>query len=190
MPAIVDYPVVLNVLESDGLRCNYFNSGSFGLATVDSNNIVGWLAGDDPTVHTALRQRCRLVAPPAGRSLAGLLSTAWQRLLAGSAWLMPASHWAYELQFGNSAWLGTLLAGAGIDPAALAARTDGSAIEFAAGEADVLRAVLETIIPSLRNSDFTLAFPGRRAIATLHHHQQIWWQSDNAAMCAALLAMA
>jgi hypothetical protein len=29
----------------------------------------------------------------------------------------------------------------------------------------------------LQQSDFSIAFPGRRVVCSLHHHQQLWWTS-------------
>jgi len=179
VPTVIDYPTVLETLERCGLRCVYPNSGAFGLPPDGASHIVGWCAGDDSTIRPEMRSVVRIVPPPASASLAALLERAWQHHVPGPIWLMPASHWAYELQFGGAEWLAELLAGHGIDSQVLRSRSDGSAVEFHSKEAELFSAMVEALFDRLTASDFTVAFPGHPVVATLHHHQQIWWQTTN-----------
>ena len=92
---------------------------------------------------------------------------------------MPASHWAFELQFGSPDWLPPLLEHHAIDPQLLRPLADASAIEFQLEEAESLIAFMQTLFERMTASDFTAAFPGRAVVAMLHHHQQIWWQTSD-----------
>jgi hypothetical protein len=179
VPRIIDYSIVLTTLEQSGLRCVYPNSGAFGLAADKTNHIAGWIAADDPTIRAELRAVVQIVPSPASRSLATLLLRAWRQHLPGPLWLMPASHWAYELQFGAADWLPALLADHCIDATVLQSRSDGSAIEFQLDETESPGALVEKLFDHLDASDFTAAFPGSPAVAMLHHHQQIWWQTSD-----------
>jgi hypothetical protein len=176
---MIDYSTVLETLERSGLRCVYPNSGAFGLPAGGETHIIGWCGADDPTIRVEVRSTIRVVPPPANQSLALLLSRAWKQHLAGPIWLMPASHWAFELQFGGADWLPSLLADYAIDPELLRPRSDGSAIQFQPEEADSFSAMVQSLLERLTASDFTVAFPGRPVMAMLHHHQQIWWQTSD-----------
>jgi hypothetical protein len=178
LPSIIDYSTVLQTLDASGLRCVYPNSGAFGLPADAESHFVGWLAVDDPTIRPEMRSAVRIVPPPAARSLAESLRRIWQEHFRGPLWLMPASHWAYELQFGHADWLPALLGQHGVDPALLRSRSDGSAIEFQLDEADSLLTMVENLFERLVASDFTVAFPGKTVAALLHHHRQIWWQTS------------
>jgi hypothetical protein len=79
-----------------------------------------------------------------------------------------------------------VLTSIGIDPAPLALRNDGSAIEFEPGERDRFVHLVESLLGRLLGSDFALAFPGRPVIATVHHHKQVWWTSADEQVVAAL----
>jgi hypothetical protein len=164
VPRIIDYSIVLTTLEQSGLRCVYPNSGAFGLAADKTNHIAGWIAADDPTIRAELRAVVQIVPSPASRSLATLLLRAWRQHLPGPLWLMPASHWAYDQC---------------IDATVLQSRSDGSAIEFQLDETESPGALVEKLFDHLDASDFTAAFPGSPAVAMLHHHQQIWWQTSD-----------
>jgi hypothetical protein len=102
---------------------------------------------------------------------------------------MPKSHWHYELHFGNRALLEPLLRQIGIDPAALAERNNGTAIEFSPDEAELLGASVRQLLDGLVGSDFVLAFPDRKTLCTVHHHRQLWWQTADPAVLAALRAL-
>jgi hypothetical protein len=183
VPRVIDYPVVLATLQSAGLNCVYPNSGAFGLPPGCTPHVVGWAHADDPTIRPHARAALRIV--PDG-SLPALLNHTWLDDLAGPLWLMPASHWAYELQFGSADWLPPLLSQHGLDPESLRPRTDGSAIEFAATESDSLLAMVQQLFTHLIASDFTVTFPGRPVVALLHHHRQIWWQTSDLAIWKSL----
>jgi hypothetical protein len=178
VPTLIDYPVVLQTL-SRSLQCVYPNSGAFGIPPGITNHIIGWSAADDPTIRPEMHSALRIIPEPAARTLASLLTRAWQEHLPGPLWLMPASHWAYELQFGSPDWLPPLLIAIGIDPKQLRSRTDGSAIQFEPAEQDALRPLIENLFTHLIASDFTIAFPTRPIVALLHHHRQIWWQTSD-----------
>ena len=178
MPTLIDYAAVLQTL-APWLGCVYPNSGAFGIPPGIPNHILGWSASDDSTIRPEARAALRIVPAPASRTLAGLLARAWQEQLPGPLWLMPASHWAYELQFGSPDWLPALLTDIGIDPDQLRPRTDGSAIQFEPAEQEALHPLIEKLFDKLIASDFTIAFPGQPVVALLHHHQQIWWQTSD-----------
>src|SRR5438105_4156651 len=117
-------------MRRDGLRCLYHNSGAFGFDTGVTVEATGWVGPVDPTIRPAARPFVRPVAPPYELRLASLTGVAWRDVLAGAAWLMPKSHWAYELEFGSHAWLPGALSRIGIDPSQLAGRNNGSSIAF------------------------------------------------------------
>jgi hypothetical protein len=99
---------------------------------------------------------------------------------------MPKSHWHYELHFGNRELLEKLLPGIGIDVKLLAERNDGSAIAFSPEEAELFESTAKQLVGSLHFSDFLIAFPGRPALCTIHHHEQLWWQTSDAELAAFL----
>jgi hypothetical protein len=141
---------------------------------------------DDPTLRPAALPLVRRVPQPYAANLAAAAVRAWRELLPGPAWLMPKSHWAFELDHANGAWMPELLRRVGIDPAALAGRNDGSAIEFAPADDSPLGAALEELLTKLWGSDFALAWPGRRVVCTVHHHTQLWWTSSDTGFIASL----
>ncbi len=179
MPLVVDYSLVLATLEADGHRCLYHNSGAFGFGPEDRVAYVGWIGRPDSTIRPAGRPFVRQFPQPFAEHLAIATTTAWHKFLSGNVWVMPKSHWSYELEFGNSAWLPQTLVDAGIEPDLLTPRNNGSALEFPIDESEPFRLFIQSLLENLQGSDFTLAFPGRGVIGTLHHHQQVWWQSRN-----------
>ena len=52
MPLVIDYPLVLSRLSTEGLRCNYHNSGSFGFPRGVKTSIRGWIGPADLTIRT------------------------------------------------------------------------------------------------------------------------------------------
>ena len=106
-------------------------------------------------------------------------ATVWQNDLPGVAWIMPLSHWAFELDFGSKPWLPQLIESAGIDPKMLASRSDASPIQFLADEAAQLQNFIQTLLENLSSSDFMLAFPSHPVLCTIHHHKQLWWTSSD-----------
>ena len=188
MPRVIDYPIVLDTMRRGGYASLYHNSGAFGFPA-DAHpppRHVGWIGPADETIRPAARPLLRHVPPPFERNLAELAAVAWQQALPGNVWVMPRSHWAYELDFGSREWMPGLLGSIGIDAPALAPRNDGSAIEFAAEERDGFVRFVTGLLERLLGSDFALAFPGRAALCTVHHHKQLWWTTRDEAVLQAL----
>lgn len=189
MPWIVDYEQVLSQMTGQGLRSLYYNSGAFGFAEGTAAQSVGWIGADDSSLRPEARALAVRVAAPYELTLAKLIGRAWQDDLPGKVWLMPKSHWAYELDFGSRDWMPSLLERAGIDAGLLQARTNAAAIEFKLTEIESFSHVIEGLLRMLLGSDFALAFPGRQVICTLHHHKQVWWQSTDVMLIDALRRM-
>jgi hypothetical protein len=190
VPRIVEYPEVERTLTAQGLVCVYPNSGAFSFPKDVPAHVVAWTGGDDPTIRPEARAFTRPVALPYEATLAALATSAWRDVLPGGpAWLMPKSHWAYELEFGSDAWMPGTLAHLGVGPRPLRAMNTGAAIAFDAGEAPAFRTFVEALLTHLDGSDFLLALPGRPVVCTVHHHKQLWWVTSDAAACAALQQM-
>ena len=189
MPRIIDYPTVLDTMLAAGFESLYHNSGAFGFPRAVVTRSVGWVGPPDPTLRPAALPLTRQVPPPHGPTLADLATRAWRDLLSGPAWLMPRSHWAFELDHANGDWMPALLERVGVDPAPLASRNDGAAIEFVPAEGPRLAAALEALLTKLWGSDFSLAFPPRPVVCTVHHHTQLWWTTRDDAVAEALKAM-
>jgi hypothetical protein len=186
MPKLVDYPLVLDRLTREGLVCQYYNGGAFGFAKGTKVEIRGWVGPEDQTIRPEMRQWVRLVPEPWDATLAQWASHAWLKVLPGEVWVMPASHWSFELDHGNGDWLGPSLSSIDVDSERLVERTNAAAIEFELHEEAALRSLLVGLFRGLKASDFTMAFPGRGTICTLHHHKQLWWQTADKLAAAAL----
>src|SRR5271167_4369083 len=102
MPTIIDYPIVLRRLESEGFKCHYPNGGSFGFPM--GGQVRGWMGPVDETVRPEMRLLARSVKEPFEENLAKWAARAWRQILPGNVWLMPASHWSFELTHGNQSW--------------------------------------------------------------------------------------
>jgi hypothetical protein len=131
----------------------------------------------------------RQVAPPYEATLARLASQFWREHLPGRVWLMPMSHWAFELSHGSREWLPALVEQIDVDPGLLDGRNNAAAIEFNPQDATSFERFVERLLEMLNATDFTLAFPGRPIVCTLHHHKQMWWTTTDAALLEALEAM-
>lgn len=190
MPQIVDYDRVVQDMQAVHLQCLYHNSGAFGFDLRMAAHHRGWIGEEDPSIRPEARVLARRVAEPYVAHLTRLAVQAWQRLLQGEVWLMPKSHWAYELQFGSQPWLGDLLGRLGVDAATLEPRADGSAIAFTMDEAGAFEQMLVQLLENLRGSDFSMAFPGRPVICTVHHHGQLWWSTADAELLEGLDSVA
>jgi hypothetical protein len=186
----VDYEQVLSQMKGQGLRSLYYNSGAFGFAEGVPAHSVGWIGTEDSSLRPEAREMAVKVAPPYESTLGELVVRAWHDYLPGKVWLMPKSHWAYELDFGSRDWMPALLERAGVDAGLLQSRTNAAAIEFNLTEVNSFTHVIEGLLRMLLGSDFALAFPGRQAVCTLHHHKQVWWQSDDAGLIESLRGMA
>ena len=190
MPVIVDYSRVLDQMTAQGLKSLYYNSGAFGFPDGVGVSHVGWIGPDDSTLRPAARTLTLQVSPPYEPRLAGLAVQAWQKFYAGNVWLVPKSHWAYELDFGSRDWMPAALGDAGINTDSLQPRTNAAAIEFHPDESGTLTSLLETLLTHLSGSDFAMIFPGYPVVSTVHHHKQVWWTSSDATTIAALRALA
>src|SRR3954470_19471633 len=134
----------------------YYNSGAFGFSPDVQPQIVGWLGPPDSTLRDSAAAMAISVAEPDEENLARLLIRAWQEYLPGRAWVMPMSHWSYELDFGSRDWMPATLEGIGVDPGLLMTRNNAAAIEFAADEHVALERFVTRLLQMLTQSDFAL----------------------------------
>lgn len=178
MPRIIDYSIVFDRLTGLGFVCNYHNSGAFSPANLQANPqaLLAWVGPPDASIRPELYERIRQIEPPDAAALAALVCRAWRELFAGPAWIMPNSHWAYELEYGFRE-LPQLLRQAGTDPRPLRGLTAAAALEFDPPEAGLFQPLIEGLLRHMDLSDFTLALPDSAVAATLHHNQQVWWMS-------------
>jgi hypothetical protein len=186
VPSIIDYPTVLETLRNQKLRCVYHNSGAFAFEDGVEARSLGWIGPADESIRPQVRHLIRNVPPPFEENLSRLFVRAWREILPGKIWVMPASHWAYELDFGSRAWMPEVLQSIGIDSRLLETRTTAAAIEFSENESPLLERFVARLLEMLQASDFSIAFPGRAAICSLHHHKQLWWSSSDERIVAAL----
>ncbi len=190
MPRIIDYSDVLARMTSDGLRSLYHNSGAFGLPPEVKSFARGWLGPPDTTIRPEARAFTRSIPAPHEWNLAALATRAWLDVLPGPAWVMPKSHWSYELEFGSKSWLPGLLGEIGIDGQQLISRNNAAALEFSPEESQPFARFVEVLLRNLLGSDFSLAWPGRGIVATVHHHRQIWWITRDPDLLSRLDAIA
>lgn len=184
---IVDYPLVLEQLTGLGLVCNYHNSGAFGFPRGTPFHIVGWIGGDDATIRPEMRDKTHPISPPYDQNLARLAGQAWAQLLPDEdAWLMPMSHWAYEMQFGSAGWMPDLLRSVGIDPGEVEWRNNGSALAFPPAERSACERFIAGLLTNLGDSDFMLAFPRHAVLCMVHHGKQLWWMAADDGLASAL----
>lgn len=189
MPRVVDYDEVLSRLTAEGFDSLYPRSGAFGVPHPDKAVSIGWLLTHDPTLREMALPLAHYVEPATIESLIERFTTAWISFLPGPIWLMPKSHWAYELQFGSAAWLPEALAAAGVNAASLADRADGSAVEFQSGESQSASLLLATLLANLSASDFLAAFPSRASVCTIHSHRQLWWTTSDFSVASRLASL-
>jgi hypothetical protein len=183
---IIDYEQVLATMQGLGLRSLYYNSGAFGFPEEVKTQSVGWIGPDDPSLRLEALELAVKVHPPYENELTRQVVEAIRRHLGGDVWVMPMSHWAYELDFGSRDWMPHLLKRVGIDPRSLQSRTNAAAIEFGLEEMGPFSQLVEGLLQNLLGSDFALAFSGRAVACTLHHHKQVWWTSTDDALIASL----
>ena len=187
VPTIVDYERVLQRMEAEGFRSLYHNSGAFGFARGADVKYAGWVGPADASIRAEARAFLRQIVPSYAENLARGAGDVWTEHLPGPAWVMPMSHWSYELDFGSRDWMPAALNAVGVDGDELVTRANGAALEFGAGERMLLEPLLAQLLSNLRTSDFMLAFPGRPALCTVHHHKQLWWQTTDGSLYAALM---
>jgi hypothetical protein len=190
VPWIVEYAQVVQQMREQGFQSLYFNSGAFGFADGVQTQSVGWIGPEDPSLRPDAVALTRHVPAPYERELAGRVVKAVRELLPGKVWLMPKSHWAYELDFGSRDWMPALLEHVGVDSGLLQKRTNAAAIEFFLHEMEPFAHLVEGLLRMLLGSDFALAFPGRPVVCTLHHHKQVWWTSNDASLIDSLRQLA
>ena len=186
MPWIIDYQIVLEQMRQQKLKCLYYNSGAFGFPADVAVRTVGWVGPADETIRPAAMPFTRQVAPPFEENLAAAARRAWEELLPGRAWVLPMSHWAYELDYGSREWMPQLIESVEMDPGMLEGRNNGAAIEFSPEEGEHFEEFVRRLLEMLLGSDFMLAFPGRAALCTVHHHKQLWWTTPEDAVAEGL----
>lgn len=188
VPWIIDYSNVLQTLHEQRFRCNYYNSGSFAFAAPAEPTVVGWIGPEDSTIRPDVLPLTTTVAAPYEPTLAKLAARVWSEKLPGRAWIMPTSHWAYELDHGSREWMPSMLENLSLDPGLLVDRANAAAIEFSPAELPQFTRFVERLLEMLNNSDFAIVFPGHAALCTIHHHKQLWWQTTDADLAAHLRA--
>jgi hypothetical protein len=185
----VDFERVRERMISEGFKSLYHNSGAFGFARGTDVHYSGWIGPPDASIREEMRPHLRHVPPPYEANLARAAGGVWTSRLPGVAWVMPMSHWSYELEFGNTEWMPAALDAIGVDGGELSHRANGSAVEFDVRECSAMESLVAALLANLRTSDFMLAFPGRPALCTVHHHKQLWWQTTDPALHAALMTV-
>jgi hypothetical protein len=186
MPWIIEYQTVLQRLQSEGLVCNYHNSGAFGFPAATPTHIRGWIGPPDGTIKPESWPMTRRVCEPYEPTLANLAALAWEKFLPGNVWVMPASHWSYELNHGSRDWMPALLENIEIDSGLLAGRNNAAALEFGPTESLYFRRFIQRLLEMLDSSDFVLAFPRHATVCTLHHHKQLWWVTKDEGILSGL----
>lgn len=186
MPRIVEYSHVLDAMHAMRLQSLYFNSGAFGFGNAVDARSAGWICADDSSLRPEAQKLARLVQGPPEQKLPQMLTRAVAQVLPGPVWVMPKSHWAFELDFGSKTWMSRALKEIGIDPGLLAPRTTGDAIEFGLDELPQFTTFMTRLLTNLFGSDFALASPARPLVCTLHHHKQVWWTTTDMPMLKAL----
>jgi hypothetical protein len=186
MPKVIDYAVVLAQLRQQGLKSLYHNSGAFWFLDGVETFSRGWIGAADASISETATPLVRHAAEPFAENLASLLVQFWQRRPSGAIWIMPKSHWAYELQFGSREWLAKLLEGVGIDSGMLSPLNHAAAIEFEFAESARVQQVVQALLDHLVGSDFQLVFADCRTICTIHSRTQLWWTTVDAAVAAEL----
>jgi hypothetical protein len=189
MPSIIPYSLVLEGMTAMGMRCVYFNAGAFAFTGDQPVSIVGWIGPDDASIRPDLPATLVRVDPPYGLNLAKKLVVAIARHLTGLVWVVPKSHWSFELTHSHGGWLSNALLQAGLseaDIARLAPLTSAAAIAFQPDEIDSLGGLVEALLDHLQASDFAILFPNHPHLVTVHHHKQLWWQTGDTELAAIL----
>jgi hypothetical protein len=179
VPRIIDYSEVLSRLTELGYRSLYHNSGAFGFAPGVATTSRGWIGPPDASIRESVRPIVRQAPEPFDSALTQGLIRIWTETIPGTVWLMPKSHWAYELDFGHRDWLPRALQEIGIDPALLAPMNNGSAIEFNTTDKTAFARIVKQLLNQLVSSDFQLVFLDDSTICTIHTRLQLWWTTTN-----------
>lgn len=182
MAEVVDYGRVQAELGGKGLRCLYHNSGSWGFGDPTKVRAVGWILADDVTLRPGAREVAR-VLDGIDELVTGVMST-WERV-GGDLWLLPGSHWAYELDFGTPAMEAVLHRWGVKGAEGLVGRNDGSAVRFGlSGGVDgvdeaAAAGILKELLGCGTTSDYQIVFPSLPLTGIAHHHVQVWWQTED-----------
>jgi hypothetical protein len=179
MPKIIDYPTVLDRLTKQGLKSLYHNSGAFGFSDGIKTVSRGWIGPEDASIRESARAMVRKISEPYAERMTELMLGLWLECLPGAVWIMPKSHWSYELEFGSRDWLPGGLEQIGIDATSLAPLNHAPAIEFVEREKQQLGFFVQKLLTQLVGSDFQLVFPGHDTICTIHTRTQLWWTTSN-----------
>jgi hypothetical protein len=180
---IAQYDTVLQALLGQGLKCLYHNSGAFDFPPDVDTFTLGCIGRPDSTIRPEAVAFTRQIEPPYVQNLARLALGVWREQTAGVLWVMPRSHWAYELDFGSRHWMSAALERIGIDSKILTPLTTGAAIAFKNEEIDEFGSFLTALLDNLSgSSDFQLAWPGKPLLCTVHHHKQLWWTTPEEAI--------
>src|SRR6266550_8339353 len=105
MPWIIDYQIVLEQMRRGGFKSLYYNSGAFGFTESSNTKTIGWIGPADASLRPEAAALARAIAPPYESNLAQLATVLWRDTIGGKCWIMPMSHWAYELDFGSRDWM-------------------------------------------------------------------------------------
>jgi len=186
MPTVIDYATVTTATNRLGLQCVYHNSGSFGFVENNTVKIVGWLGPADATVRPGLGTLIH-APPPYPQTLAAKITQVWQIILSGPAWVLPKSHWAHDLDPAYGHWLDDTLSAIGINPAPLRPLANAAAIEFSSNESAAFIRLVEALLLNLKSTDYAVIFPEHPHLVTLHHHQQVWWQTADESLVKILI---
>ncbi len=182
MVRLIDYGEVSATLSAGGYVSLYYNSGAFGFPETATVESVGWILRDDPTLRPAGRALA-VEIPGDETTLVKRAGEIWaDQLQTHTVWLMPKSHWAYELSFASADWLPPALVEAGIHPDDLAGRHDGSAIAFELADRPAFERLVDQLLRGLVGSDFSFIFAAGQTVCTVHHHRQLWWTTTNPAV--------
>jgi hypothetical protein len=176
---IIDYPSVLLRMTELGYRSLYFNSGAFGFASGVATVSRGWIGPPDSSIRESAQAIVRQASVPFSETLTGALIEVWTQALPGPVWIMPKSHWAYELEFGHRGWLPGVLEQTGVDPRPLAGLNNAAAIEFTATDKNALAYMVRQLLDRLVSSDFQLVFLDHSTICTVHTRCQLWWTTTS-----------
>ncbi|GIW75857.1 MAG: hypothetical protein KatS3mg104_0920 [Phycisphaerae bacterium] len=185
---VIDYQHVLQRARELRLKCVYYNSGAFAYPSDRASEIriIGWLGPEDPTIRSDLPATLVQVQPPFECNLARKLVKTWMARIDGPAWVLPKSHWAFELDPIHGVWLTEALERLGIDPGLLHNRPNAAAIEFCSDERAELEELVRRLLTHLSQSDFTILFPHHTHLVTIHHHKQLWWQTEDGVLAVEL----
>lgn len=175
MPQIIDYSLVCDQMREQGFQSLYYNSGAFGFPKDVTTHIRGWIGEADSTLRESARPFIRNIPAPYVANMVSRLARIWRENLPGVVWVLPMSHWSYELDFGSRDWLPLVLQQIQIDTATLIHRNNGAAIAFSTDEVDAFILLITSLLENLQASDFAVFLPNHPVMITLHHHKQIWW---------------